>query len=115
LPAIAVVFPAQPAAQPPAANPRYGGAPPQGQPPYAQQAQYPQAQSYPQGQPPYAPQGQSPVPHGAHAQPSAGAAPSGRKSSKALWIGIGGGVAVAGIIVAVVVATRGGGTSAGFE
>jgi hypothetical protein len=112
------VFPAQPAAQPPASNPAaYAGAPPQGQPSYPQQAQpaYPQAPSYPQGQAPYPPQGQPPYPpqgpQGAYAQPAA-AAPSGRKSSKALWIGIGGGVAVAGIIVAVVVATRGGGTSA---
>lgn len=109
----------------PAQQPAYGGAPPQGQVPHVQQGQYAQHGQYPQqGQPyaqqapyaqqqPYAQHGQQPypqqgasAPHGAHAQPSA---PSGRKSSKALLLAIAGVAVAAGIVVAIVVAKRGGG------
>jgi hypothetical protein len=121
------VVPAQPAYAPQGQQPPQQAFAPAGQPGYAPQGQAPGQPGYaPQGQPPYAqgqpyaqpapqphapgypPQGQQPV----HAQPGAA---SGGKSSKGLWIAIGGAVAVAGIVVAVVLATRGGGDSASTD
>ncbi|MEO8705568.1 MAG: hypothetical protein ABI867_36395 [Kofleriaceae bacterium] len=80
------------------------------QPAYAQQAPQPayaQPQAYPPQQAPAYPPQQQPQQFSPQAFPPQGAVPA-RKSSAALWLGIAGGVAVIGIIVAVVLATRGG-------